>query len=215
MSASSFSPEISAAGRLMLAVVLSMASHAVALFAVTHSPLDWNDSGLLPGNSGPVPLQVRIVQQSPGLAAATIPPGPRPGASQPGAMAAAQHTPAPPERAPGIVLIPPSRYYRAAELDARPQIKTRVMPAFPAVADLQGISGTVVINVFISEIGKVDDITVSRAEPAGIFEESAITALRVAEFTPAIKNRKAVKSLVVLEITFEASRQPDTAIGAP
>ena len=199
----------------MLAVVLSMASHAVALIAVTHPPLDWNDSGLLPGNSGPVPLQVRIVQQSPGLAAATIPPGPRPGASQPGAMAAAQHTPAPPERAPGIVLIPPSTYYRAAELDARPQIKTRVMPAFPAVAGLQGISGTVVINVFISEIGKVDDITVSRAEPAGIFEESAITALRVAEFTPAIKNRKAVKSLVVLEITFEAGRQPDTASGAP
>ena len=199
----------------MLAVVLSMASHAVALIAVTHPPLDWNDSGLLPGNSGPVPLQVRIVQQSPGLAAATVPPGPRPGASRSGAMAAAQPTPAPPERAPGIVLIPPSRYYRAAELDARPQIKTRVMPAFPAVADLQGISGTVVINVFISEIGKVDDITVSRAEPAGIFEESAITALRVAEFTPAIKNRKAVKSLVVLEITFEAGRQPDTAIGAP
>jgi TonB family protein len=215
MSASSSSPEFSAAGRLMLAVVLSMASHAVALIAVTHPPLDWNDSGLLPGNSGPVPLQVRIVQQSPGLAAAAIPPGPRPGASQPGTMAAAQPTPAPPERAPGIALIPPSRYYRAAELDARPQIKTRVMPAFPAVADLQGISGTVVINIFISEIGKVDDITVSRAEPAGIFEESAITALRVAEFTPAIKNRKAVKSLVVLEITFEASRQPDTAIGAP
>ena len=200
----------------MLAVVLSMASHAVALIAVTHPPLDWNDSGLLPGNSGPVPLQVRIVQQSPGLAAAAIPSGPRPGASQPGAMAAAQPTTAAsPERAPGIVLIPPSRYYRAAELDARPQIKTRVMPAFPAVADLQGISGTVVINVFISEIGKVDDITVSRAEPAGIFEESAITALRVAEFTPAIKNRKAVKSLVVLEITFEAGRQPDTASGAP
>jgi TonB family protein len=199
----------------MLAVVLSMASHAVALFVVTHPPLDWNDSGLPPGNSGPVPLQVRIVQQSPGHAAATVPPGPRPGASRPGAMAAAQPTPAPPERAPGIVLIPPSRYYRAAELDARPQIKTRVMPVFPAVADLQGISGTVVINVFISEIGKVDDITVSRAEPAGIFEESAITALRVAEFTPAIKNRKAVKSLVVLEITFEAGRQPDTASGAP
>ena len=197
----------------MLAVVLSMASHAVALFAVTHSPLDWNDGSLLPGNSGPVPLQVRIVQQSPLLAVATIPPGARrPGTSLPDAIAAAQRAPEP---APGIVLIPPSRYYRAAELDARPQIKTRVMPAYPAVADLQDISGKVVINVFINETGKVDDVTVSRAEPAEIFDESAIAALRVAEFTPAIKNRKAVKSLLVLEITYEAGRQPDTAIGAP
>jgi TonB family protein len=73
----------------------------------------------------------------------------------------------------------------------------------------------VVINVFISETGKVDDVTVSRSDPAGIFEESAINALRVAEFTPAIKDRKAVKSLVVLEITYEAGGQPDTTIGAP
>ena len=199
----------------MLAIVLSMASHAVALFAVTHSPLDWNVGRLLPGNSGPVPLQVRIVQQSPGIAAATIPPSARPGASLPDAIAAAQRAPASPEPAPGIALIPPSRYYRAAELDARPQIKTRVMPAYPAAADLQDISGNVVINVFINETGKVDDVTVSRAEPAEIFDESAITALRVAEFTPAIKNRKAVKSLLVLEITYEAGGQPDTAIGAP
>jgi TonB family protein len=112
-------------------------------------------------------------------------------------------------------LIPPSRYYRAAELDARPQIKTRVMPAYPAAADLQDISGKVVINVFINETGKVDDVTVSRAEPAEIFNESAIAALRVAEFTPAIKNRKAVKSLLVLEITYEAGGQRDTASGAP
>jgi len=215
MSASSFSPEISAAGRLILAVVFSMASHAVALFAVTHPPRDWNDSGLLSGNSGPVPMQVRIVQQSPGHAAATILPGARPGASLPDAMAAARPTPVPTERAPGIVLIPPSRYYRAAELDERPQIKTRVVPSYPAVADLQGIRGKVVINVFISETGKVDDVTVSRSDPAGIFEESAVTALRVAEFTPAIKDRKAVKSLVVLEITYEAGGQPDTTIGAP
>jgi TonB family protein len=199
-----------------MAVAVSTALHAALLFAITSSPSGW-DTGRLP--SGPferAEFEVRLSRQDPEDAAAVALPGARPGRVLPGAAsfdmpAAARSLPAAREPAQGIALVPPPKYYRATELDVRPQIKTRVMLAYPA--HLQDVSGKVVIQVFIDESGKVDDVVVSRAEPAGIFEESAVTALRLARFTPGIKDRKAVKSRIVLEVTYGDAGQPDTAPG--
>jgi len=190
----------------------------VALLGVARSPLGWGE-GQPPssGHSAQTPLQVRIVPELAGPATA-VSLGAQPGAASPNAIlhqpAEVRSMPMPATsngRAPaqGIALVPPPKYYHAAELDARPQIKTRVMPVFPVAADLQNIAGKVVVSVFISETGNVDDVAVARAEPAGIFEQSTMAAFRAAKFTPGIKDRKPVKSLVVLEVAYDAAPQSD------
>ncbi len=100
---------------------------------------------------------------------------------------------------------PLEQYYRSADLDVRPQIKVRVMPTYPEIAVLQNIKGKVIINVFINEGGEVDKVVAVRAEPPGIFEDSATTAFRTALFTPGLKGHKAVKSLVILEVNYDSA----------
>jgi len=93
------------------------------------------------------------------------------------------------------------RHWKASELDSRPQIKTHVMPEYPK--DLpSGVRGRVVLDLYVSEVGVVEDIKVVRAEPAGRFEEAAKRAFWPARFTPGLRKGKAVPSLVRIEVSF-------------
>lgn len=93
------------------------------------------------------------------------------------------------------------RYWKTAELDSRPQIKTHVMPEYPK--DLpSGVRGRVVLDLYVSEVGVVEDIKVVRAEPAGRFEEAAKRAFWPARFTPGLRKGKPVPSLMRIEVSF-------------
>lgn len=92
-------------------------------------------------------------------------------------------------------------YWPAERLDARPQIKTHVMPEYPA--DLPaGVRGRVVLELFIAPDGKLDRIRVARSEPRGRFEQAAVKAFSGARFTPGMRKGKAVPSLLRIEVTF-------------
>lgn len=93
-------------------------------------------------------------------------------------------------------------YYRASELDVRPQIKVHVMPQYPEHAEMLNAQGKVVLALYISRTGDVDRVEVIRAEPRGMFEESATGAFLAARFTAGLKNGQAVKSLLMLEVTY-------------
>lgn len=211
--------QLPAVERLVLAVAASGAVHAAALLVLASSPSGWDRSRL---PSGPeterrAAFEVRLVEQLPEQAAVVALPGTSPGpllpnAAQADATRAGGSAPASREQGQGIALIPPPKYYRVTELDVRPLIRTHVMPEYPP--ELQDVTGRVVIQVFIDEAGMVDDVTVSQAEPAGLFEASAIAAWRRARFTPGIKDQKAVKSRIVLEVTYGSPGQPDSATGA-
>jgi protein TonB len=101
-------------------------------------------------------------------------------------------------------VMPRLPYVPASELDARPGIMVQVMPGYPALAAAKKLSGSVVIRVFINERGEVDDVTVVRADPPGVFEDSAMTAFRAARFSPGVKAGEAVKSYVTLEVSYDA-----------
>lgn len=92
-------------------------------------------------------------------------------------------------------------YWPAERLDVRPQIKTHVMPEYPA--DLPaGVRGRVVLELFIAPDGKLDRIRVARSEPRGRFEQAALKAFSGARFTPGMRKGKAVPSLLRIEVTF-------------
>ncbi|MFZ1910526.1 MAG: energy transducer TonB, partial [Burkholderiales bacterium] len=96
-----------------------------------------------------------------------------------------------------------AHYYRSAELDVRPGIKTRVEPAYPEAAARRGLSGTVVLRLYINENGAVDRVETLRARPAGVFERSAEQAFREARFTPGMKDKHPVKVQMTIEVSFD------------
>jgi TonB family protein len=57
-------------------------------------------------------------------------------------------------------------------------------PSYPADARAQGIEGFVVVRYNVSVQGRVGNARVVRAEPAQIFEEAALTAVRSWVFNP-------------------------------
>ena len=93
------------------------------------------------------------------------------------------------------------RYWKVDRLDVRPQVRTHVMPEYPA--DLpSGINGRVELELYISREGTLDRVRVVRAEPPGRFEKSAAKAFSAARFTPGMRKGKPVASLVRIEVTY-------------
>lgn len=130
----------------------------------------------------------------------------------PDAVLRARLSPAPEEPAvrpapaveAGRPALPAQRYYRTNELDVRPGIMTRVQPEYPEPAARHFVSGSVRIQLYIDETGRVERVQTLRAEPPGYFEQSAERAFLAARFTPAMKGGKPVKVRMVLEVSFEA-----------
>jgi protein TonB len=117
-------------------------------------------------------------------------------ASGPAAAAPAQFT------SPAV---PDSRHYPANELDARPGIKVRVNPDYPARAARENVSGKAVVRLYIDANGMVERVEVERATPPGYgFEDAAATAFSGARFSPAMKDGKRVRALMRIEVSFDA-----------
>lgn len=102
---------------------------------------------------------------------------------------------------------PAERYYLARELDVRPAAQGHIEPAYPNDAFLRDISGRVVIRLYIAQSGAVEKTVIVHAEPPGYFEEAVQQAFRAARFTPAMKNGRAVKAQVLLEVRYDSPRR--------
>lgn len=113
---------------------------------------------------------------------------------------ASRGTPGPPP--------PEPRSYRPSELDVRPQIMTRVNPEYPEAAARRFLGGKVVIRLEIDETGKVQRARTVKAQPPGYFESSAEGAFLAARFTPGMKNGRAVKVQMMLEVSFDSAPPP-------
>ena len=66
----------------------------------------------------------------------------------------------------------------------------------------QRINGRVQLLLLIDEFGIVNEASVAEAQPAGIFDDAATQAFRVARFVPAQKQGNHVKSRVLLRVNF-------------
>ena len=89
-----------------------------------------------------------------------------------------------------------------AAQDAAPVAKRDVAgvalppPTYPKAALEQGISGKVILIVDVAADGSVAAAKVERADPAGVFDASALESVKKWRFTPATKDGKPVASRV-------------------
>lgn len=85
---------------------------------------------------------------------------------------------------------------------------TRVEPEYPESAARRFLAGKVVIRLFIDESGKVERVVTLSADPPGHFERPAEEAFRAARFSPGMKDGRAVKVQITLEVNFEHPPAP-------
>lgn len=77
-------------------------------------------------------------------------------------------------------------------------------PVYPSAAKAQGIEGVVVVRYGVSRDGRVVDARVDSARPEGIFEASALTAVRSWRYNPALRDGEPVAvDNVVSTLRFE------------
>ena len=101
-----------------------------------------------------------------------------------------------------VPLIRDPTYYPARQLDVYPQPMANIQPKCPEVALAQRLNGRVQLLVLIDEFGVVNETSVVEAQPAGVFEETAVQAFRSVRFVAAQKQGNHVKSRVILRVNF-------------
>jgi TonB family protein len=79
-----------------------------------------------------------------------------------------------------------------------------VAPVYPPDALTSGQSGSVDLEFTVTPAGEVTDIKVQAAEPRGVFEQAAITALSQSRYRPPERNGTAVAQRVRLRVRFKA-----------
>jgi len=78
-------------------------------------------------------------------------------------------------------------------VDEPPRPRRRTPPEYPKRAHVRGVTGYVILNLLIGTDGNVDQVKVLEAEPAGVFEHSAVSAVRTWAFQPATYDGQPVR----------------------
>lgn len=71
-------------------------------------------------------------------------------------------------------------------VDQPPRPVQQVAPSYPAKARSRNVEGSVTLAVLVREDGAVGDVRVLSSEPQGVFEQSAMAAVRAWRFEPAM-----------------------------
>lgn len=82
----------------------------------------------------------------------------------------------------------------------------RIPPKYPRVAARRGIEGVVTVSFIITKEGTVRDPKVLKAEPANVFNDEAIAAIRKWKFKPKLVDGQPVERQATQEIEFKLSR---------
>lgn len=91
--------------------------------------------------------------------------------------------PPPPPEGPRVKFIP---------YDDPPVPLTPIRPKYPEIAQEAGIEGTVVVQVFVDDKGRVKDTVILKGIPNTGLNEAASTAIRAVRFRPARQRERAV-----------------------
>jgi len=214
-----------AAGRWLCAVALSVLVHAwLAWEGPAGSPR--------PGSAGYPALSVRIAapdaqHTDDGVASAEAVLGHRPGMHEtraaPPMRKTAPHSPvaavpADAQRladgAAGNASIAPyvdTTYYPARQLDVYPAPLEPLAIRYPERALHENKAGRALVMLLIDAYGKVDDVAIVEAEPAGYFEDAAVKTFEHVRFTAARRNGMPVRSRVLIHLNFDPAERAAVA----
>jgi protein TonB len=89
------------------------------------------------------------------------------------------------------------------DLDKIPVPKYKKPPVYPHRAKRMGIEGQVSISFIVHKNGSISDITILKAEPEGVFEQSVMEAVSSWEYSPGELMGENVKTLVSTVVIFK------------
>ena len=101
--------------------------------------------------------------------------------------------PPPPPEGPRVKFIP---------YDDPPVPLSPIRPKYPEIAQEAGIEGTVVVQVFVDEKGRVKDTVILKGIPNTGLDEAATTAIRKVRFRPAKQRERAVGVWLSIPVNF-------------
>jgi len=93
-------------------------------------------------------------------------------------------------------------FFRGSEVDERATPLNEVTLVYPDRALAMSQSGVVTLRLKIDHRGVLRDAAVVDAQPAGIFENAALEAVRELKFRPALRNGVPVGSVKTIEVPF-------------
>lgn len=209
------SPRPAPAGRAVWALAISAVLHATLLLSAAGKP----DGGVVMDTAiklpSTAPSVLQVMFQQAGAVVDLISSAPETSAPVPDNAAPALITGSEPVAGrDGLLPLGSSpRYYLPNELDTRPQIRTRVDPVYPKAAAEQGLTAAFTLRVFIDEQGRVENVMVPGKNAADPFVAAVVTAFGSASYTPGLKDGVPVKSLLLIEVNFEALDVAETFRG--
>ena len=101
--------------------------------------------------------------------------------------------PPPPPEGPRVKFIP----YDDPPIPLKP-----IRPRYPEIAQEAGIEGTVVVQVFVDEKGRVKDTVILKGIPNTGLDEAATEAIRKVRFRPAKQTERAVGVWISIPVNF-------------
>jgi protein TonB len=93
--------------------------------------------------------------------------------------------------------------YDASDVDSPPKIVRQMPVKYPAQAKKDGITGKVIVRCLIGVNGKADRFEIVESDPAGVFDDSAVSTLKYWQFRPGIKSGELVATWVKVPFKFE------------
>lgn len=118
--------------------------------------------------------------------------------------------PAPPPPSPAPAVTGPQARniggisaYDSDKLDQRPRITKRAAPEYPIRARRMNIEGRVIVQVIVDKQGMPVNEKITRATPAGYFEDVSLAAVKRMRFSPGKLKGQVVNTIVVIPFEFK------------
>lgn len=92
--------------------------------------------------------------------------------------------------------------YETDDVDQRPSVVKNARVEYPRKARRLGVSGRVVVQLVVDTEGKPQACEIRSAEPAGHFEEAALSAARGMRFIPGKIQGRPVNTVVLIPFNF-------------
>lgn len=107
----------------------------------------------------------------------------------------------------GLLPIPAPTYYTTDQLTKRPQPTAEAELETPEIWPLLA-SGTIILKLWISELGDVISVDVEKTDLPEIFSRTAVAAFKNLRFVPGEINGRRVGTMMRIEVSYDDSRRP-------
>jgi periplasmic protein TonB len=98
----------------------------------------------------------------------------------------------------------PRKPLRAGGQIKEPTLIHRVEPVYPLLAIVQQLEGVVILEAIVDEEGRVENLRVLRSP--GVFEKTALEAVRQWRYSPVILNGRAEKFILTVTVSFRLDK---------